>query len=692
MDIRDVSQKSLIVQQGLAAQSQPLKKAEKEEQAADIKDKVSISRAGKKGSSKSAPAVKDTGEQTPLPKKKWTVLFYMDGNNNLQGLATATFRQLERVGSNENMNVVAELSRPKKEYDILSADWSGTKRYYVEKNPKPLDPNQEMLHWMIPPFTQNIYSRPVQDLGDVDMGSHKTLDDFLKWGIKNYPAENYMVVMMDHGAGYLGSMQDEKTGNIITNERLKEVLDNAAKTAGKEVDIVAFDACLMGQAEVGQTLKDSAGIMIGSEENEAGAATPYAPILKDLKEGTEGDKNLDPRDLAKLYVYETAVQQGAEVYTPTQSAVDLKKMPALGKATDELAKALINTKTDIKHIRETIKKTQHYCNAVDYKPYIDYRDMGDFVTKLKNNPEVKDPEIKKACDNVMAALKEAVIVEQHVGSKVKDSHGLSVYLPDNYGHDRAPVAFPPPTYSKTHRYEKTAMSHETNWDEMLTKFSKDTKFNEFLKKLGVSENTLDRLHQAKIIVSKPITIGGSLANNVGSYEAFYAMSHDQPRNLLFLGGMVAAKIGVAGGAYSAFKGASHIFKSASDADSAKLEKTKNVMDGSMDFTTGVAVTAACLGLAGAMSAGVTTAAGVASVAIPIAKTVFDIYMQQKISKVAQKEYDALKKTLPKDIQGKLEAIENGNIPRVHYQTTRTKISAKVGPMRPLEFPDKYKTT
>jgi len=594
---------------------------------------------------KSSPPAK---EKTAPPSKKWTVLFYMDGNNNLQGLATATMRQLETVGSNKDVNVVAQLSRPNKWYDKNTKDWSGAKRYEVVKNPKPLDPNEEMIHWIIPPFTKNIVSPVKEDLGEVDMGDPKTLKDFLNWGIKNYPAEHYMVVLMDHGAGFMGSMQDEKTGNIISNKKLAEVLDDAAKTAGKKIDIVAFDACLMAQTEVAYQLKDSANILIGSEENEAGAATPYAPILKDIQEGAD---KLTPEEVAKLYVYETAVQPGAEMFTPTQSAIDLKKISDVKKSVDRLASSLMASKMDKNVIREILKKTQSYCKAVYYKPYVDYRDIYDFAEKIIADSRVTDAEVKKAAQRVMDSVKSAVIAEQHVGKPQKNSHGLSIYLPHNYGFDQAPVAFPPPTYQKTHRYQETDFAKDTQWDEFLTSIAKDTKFHEFLRSLGVSEKVIDGLHSAKLVIEKPVKLGLGFAANVAGWEAWGAAKGKGARPFLWglLGAEVAAKIGVLGGSYKAFKGAKEIFKAL---ETPKDEgRTKKLVDGVLDTATGAATTAACVGLVVASAAGIATPAGILSVAIPIAKAVFDVYMQVKDTN-KKKEEDEPKK--PKTVEDKLK--------------------------------------
>ena len=83
------------------------KEEKKEESKVVAKDKVSISRAARKGK-----GVGKAGEPSAKKKKKWTVLFYFDGNNNLASMAVHQFNSLLKVGSDENVNLVGQISVP----------------------------------------------------------------------------------------------------------------------------------------------------------------------------------------------------------------------------------------------------------------------------------------------------------------------------------------------------------------------------------------------------------------------------------------------------------------------------------------------------------------------------------------------------------------------------------------------------
>lgn len=85
-------------------------KKTKQEEGVDIpKDQVSI--GGDKGGEElilMPPAEKNI---VPGKEKEITFLTYLDGSNNLENMIMQNLKDMERIGSNDNMNIVAQLSR-----------------------------------------------------------------------------------------------------------------------------------------------------------------------------------------------------------------------------------------------------------------------------------------------------------------------------------------------------------------------------------------------------------------------------------------------------------------------------------------------------------------------------------------------------------------------------------------------------
>lgn len=396
------------------------------------------------------------------PLKEWSVLFYQSDINKMP--------ELVKAGSNDDVNIAAQIA-------VADSFKGEAERFYVEKEPKEC---------------------PRENIGKVDMGDPKTLEDFILWGIKNYPAEKFMLVLAGHGGGFEGSMYYGEANNHISNENLKKTLENVYRKTGVKVDILAFDACVMAQSEVAYELKDNAKILIGSEETMAEPTISYVPILKELQEDTKGKRELSIEELAKLYINKIKIQQADNDFyvrkaIKTQSAIDLSKIDEIKNACDKLAKALIVSKIDKDIIQEIIHKTQHYCvSSDDIKPCDDFCDLYNFAENISEDPNMNDPEVIEAAQEVMDSVKNTVIAEEHQGAdvfKVDNSHGISIYLPANYGYDKVPADNQSPNFSKTHHYEDTSWAKDTAWDEMLVKYSKDEKkINAPAKKLPANKS------------------------------------------------------------------------------------------------------------------------------------------------------------------------------------------------------------
>ena len=48
-----------------------------------------------------------------------------------------------------------------------------------------------------------------EDLGVLDMASAGTIADFVERTVSDFPAEHYMIVMWDHGRGWVGFSSDQ---------------------------------------------------------------------------------------------------------------------------------------------------------------------------------------------------------------------------------------------------------------------------------------------------------------------------------------------------------------------------------------------------------------------------------------------------------------------------------------------------
>lgn len=564
-------------------------------------------------------SVRKSAEADPVKSKKvnntnpkqWTVLYYIDGNNNLAPMAKHSFSSLLKEGSDENVNLVAQ----------VAALGEGCFRGYVGKG----------------------QMEGKKELGAVNMGDPKSLQDFIEYSVLNHPASNYLLVLWDHGAGFKGSMTDDVGNSLIDNKELSQVLENIRGKMGEKIDIVNFNACLMNGIETFNDLKDVTDYVVGSEEVESGlqlpvpgiyGTTPQHKVVKDIKDGIKQRGKITPEQVAKLYVFESRYQYGGLLFTPTQSAVNMKKVGSITESADKLATVLLSEiekdPKAIDLIRSDIKKTQRYLNYDMYaEPYVDFRDMGDFAKVLKNAKHYNNPAVKDCAENLLKSVKDAVIAERHTtesfgGRLLTGSTGISVFLPRDYGYD-VPGHNPidDVTSGGTHGYEKTSFAQNTKWDELLKAISKD---NDIVGKLTGKYPYLRQVIEKGLPLCQSIGYENSWSVVRGATKpnwAFLPISIPKiPIPIpIPIPGPAAAVIGVIGGGFRSEKGVSKIAESFKEYKT--TDKVKMVVSGIVDTVAGISCATTCGALlAGTMN--IALPAAITATSLIIGKTALTI--------------------------------------------------------------------
>jgi len=178
--------------------------------------------------------------------KNWTILIYANGNNEFEPEMYQVLLDAEKIGSSKNLNILLQIGREKRELTQIlrpsdpittSLDqWTGVRRYCLQ--PKK---NSEKL-----------CSNLVKDLGKINMAEPKTLYDFIKWGMENYPAKNYMLIMGGHSFEYLGILTDysQNLPYIMGIPEIGRVFSLIKKNIGQEISLLVLDTCYMNMVEV----------------------------------------------------------------------------------------------------------------------------------------------------------------------------------------------------------------------------------------------------------------------------------------------------------------------------------------------------------------------------------------------------------------------------------------------------------
>lgn len=371
---------------------------------------------------------------------EWTVMVYLDADNNLESAGIDDINEMEMVGSTPEVNIVVQFDRIP--YSVLAAnnqgyfddtsngDWTNTRRYYITQDSDPYQISSDLK----------------SDLGELNMGDPQTLIDFASWAVANYPAKKYLLVIWNHGGGFRSTSltkdiawDDTSGGDRITMQELEYALSAISIQAGKNIDIVGMDACLMAMTEVAYQIKDYVDILVASEENVPNDGWPYDTILDQLVV----NPTASPEQLARTIV-DTYIDSYPS-YNVTQSAIDLSHMDTLATQLSNLALAIMS---------DTLTPSINYINAAyssqyyDVKDFIDLYDFSNQLLAYSNSLEVKNIAL-----SIQQTLNYAVIKSEYNGGSVSSSKGLSIYFP---------------YYSYDYYYNNTNFSQDTLWDEMLS--------------------------------------------------------------------------------------------------------------------------------------------------------------------------------------------------------------------------------
>lgn len=116
----------------------------------------------------------------------------------------------------------------------------------------------------------------VGDAFDADMGESDTLADFINFAKTNYPAEQYSLILWDHGTGSNGGVcYDELyADNCLTLPELSKAIAQSRLY----FEFIGFDACLMATYDTVLALRDDAHFLVASQELEPGSGWDYSAL------------------------------------------------------------------------------------------------------------------------------------------------------------------------------------------------------------------------------------------------------------------------------------------------------------------------------------------------------------------------------------------------------------------------------
>ena len=371
------------------------------------------------------------------PDREWTVMVYIAGDNNLEEAVILDLLEMEQ-GKNDDTEILVFADRSKGYYQDWQ-NWYGGRLYRIRKDHSL---NLEQVYSSPDATPNTVASEMLQELGEIDSGDPKVLEEFVKYAGTYFPARRYAFVGWNHGGGWPLLLQDEGTGHFMSSETFAEALRRGSQAlpSGK-FDLVLLDMCLMGQLDALYNLRDVTKYTVASAQIVPGLGADYAGFLKFFRPG------VSTREAGKAIVDATI-----DFYNrhPKEASFSLYEMSKITPLVTEL-----NSLTD--HLRKdsaqnTYRHTRNISDSFHYgqqKIYSDFENQKNAFSSIDlhdwlNHLQAFSPEYNEHVMNIRKKVQDFMVYTRN-SDTYGFTKGVAVYAPVTRaslfpGYDKSPFA------------------------------------------------------------------------------------------------------------------------------------------------------------------------------------------------------------------------------------------------------------
>lgn len=464
-------------------------------------------------------------------RKDWTVLVYMAGDNDLSPYALWDIDEME--GRFESGRLAGSTLKSDLVVQLDTADTSGLRRLHIfQREDQSYTPAKSKSEF-VDRSPSDIQSPIVEWIDELAAPTRtaspkQRLQEFLEWGVKNYPADNYMVIVWGHGQGWSagpleppaptdgspaqklkdivdelsalpapppsrfgGIMINSATGKSLSVLDLKDVLESVVTETleGRPIDVYASDACLMQMAEVAFEVAPFTRFISGSAQVQTFLGLPYRRLMYEINSGrflsvgSSVGKSDEALLIAKMLPLlteasldpvhghhgraEPAARKTFTMSSLSSLALQHSLIPALSK----FSEAMQN------YLREDVFRRTDISFAMKYAPSFmgGGKELGSFLSlieiarnensKKSGRDTAASAQLRLAIETSQNALDQTVI-ERRMGTDYQSS-GQPFYL---LGHRGVGVWIPNGPIEFKERaqdFAASAFSRETDWPSWL---------------------------------------------------------------------------------------------------------------------------------------------------------------------------------------------------------------------------------
>ena len=284
------------------------------------------------------------------------------------------------------------------------------------------------------------------------------MEEVLKDMQKIAPSDSYGLILGSHASGWMkgNSVQSKAFGDDDGyNIDIPDLANVLKKSFSEKLDFVLFDACMMGNAEVGYELKDVTSHCIASVMETPVYGFPYDRILPYLY-----SENVDYSAVCHEFI---SFNKTKDVWG-TCAVMDCSQMENLASA----VKAKLSEWEDALSSVSMQNVQQYGVNSYKYFSY----DVLDFFRELGGKSGVAETDLNEAIASIQTVLNEAVIAKECIPNPSNSSFrvdetrfcGIGMYIPKEIN-DYVPDNI---SWNNWNDYYKQSISwyHASGWDDL----------------------------------------------------------------------------------------------------------------------------------------------------------------------------------------------------------------------------------
>ena len=275
---------------------------------------------------------------------------------------------------------------------------------------------------------------------NADITNPDSLTNFINWAAKNYPAKRYILVMADHGGGYMPhhDLADATSSPLSSAQRRGLIYDDGyndkcfsaksfargVRNASVHVDGIVAYLCLMNNLEFLYDVKDVTDYIAGSTYVMWGGGSALYAIVDNFAAGQDTETALSNFIDANMDSWDAEFYQSTNPDDPLYYDFTLTKTsrlndlaPVLEEFTDRLVNTYQNGTED-----QRARIDSCTANAMKVYNYYPFYDMGRYIESLFYElPDVYD---QTFASSMITAFNSCIVRQRH--SKYLTEHHFEV--------------------------------------------------------------------------------------------------------------------------------------------------------------------------------------------------------------------------------------------------------------------------